>query len=112
MIRLLLKIFFAYWAVAGIVIAISDFEPYQHIHNPELTDALDSALAMEGRSIANAYEGGHCQEFQKRLTSSKDGLYLATADGRLVCGDNQLPDVTKLVLAAEKQKKRTTPAVV
>jgi len=108
MIRLLLKIFFAYWAVAGIVIAISDFEPHRHIHNPELTDALDSALAMEGRSIANAYEGGHCQEFQKLLSSSKDGLYLATADGRLVCGDNQLPDVAKLVLAAEKQKKRTT----
>ena len=108
MIRLLLKIFFAYWAVAGIVIAISDFEPHRHIHNPELTDALDSALTMDGRSIADAYEGGHCQQFQKLLSSSKDGLYLATTDGRLVCGDSQLLDVTKLVAAAEKQKKRIT----
>src|SRR4051812_20549610 len=108
MTRLLLKIFFAYWAVAAIVIAISDFEPHRHIHNPELTDALDSALRMEGRRIADAYESGHCQQFQKLASGSKDGLYLATADGRLVCGDNQVPDVTKLVAAAEKYKKRTT----
>jgi len=47
MIRLLLKIFLAYWVAAGIVIAISDYEPHRHIHNPELTDALDSALCDE-----------------------------------------------------------------
>ncbi len=64
MIRLLLKIFVAYWVAAGIVIAISDFEPHRHIHNPELTDALDSALAMDGRSIVEAYEAGRCQELQ------------------------------------------------
>jgi two-component system sensor histidine kinase CpxA len=108
MIRLLLKIFFAYWAVAGIVIVISDFEPHRHIHNPELTDALDSALAMDGRSIADAYERGHCQQFQKVLSNSKDGLYLVTADGRLLCGDTGISDISKLVAAAEKQKKRVT----
>ena len=35
---------------AGVVIAISDFEPHRHVHNPELVDALDSSLAMNGRS--------------------------------------------------------------
>ena len=72
MIRLLLKIFLAYWAVAGIVIVISDYEPHRHIHNPELTDALDSALAMDARSIVDAYEGGRCQDLQKLLTTSRD----------------------------------------
>jgi two-component system sensor histidine kinase CpxA len=108
MIRLLLKIFLAYWIVAGIVIVISDFEPHRHIHNPELTDALDSALAMDGRSIVNAYEGGRCQEFQKLHSVSHDGLSLATPEGHLLCGGSGLPDLSKLVTAAVKQKKRVT----
>jgi len=108
MIRLLLKIFLAYWAVAGIVIVISDYEPHRHIHNPELTDALDSALAMDARSIVDAYEGGRCQDLQKLLTTSRDGLYLATPAGRLVCGDPGISDSPKLIAAAVRQKKRMT----
>jgi len=45
---LIFKIFLAYWLAAGVVIAISDYEPHRHIHNPELTDALDASLAMNG----------------------------------------------------------------
>lgn len=108
MVRLLLKIFLAYWVVAGIVIVISDFEPHRHIHNPELTTALDSALAMDGRSIASAYEGGHCQEFQKLHSVSYDGLSLATPGGQLLCGSSVLPDLSKLAAAAAEQQKRVT----
>ena len=108
MIRLLLKIFLAYWVVAGIVIVISDFEPHRHIHNPELTDALDSALAMDGRDIVNAFEDGHCQEFQKLHSVSHDVLSLTTTEGQLLCGGSVLPDLSKLVAAAVKQEKRVT----
>src|SRR5450755_1746231 len=108
MIRLLLKIFVAYWIAAGIVIAISDFEPHRQIHNPELKDALESALAMDGRSMVSAYEGGHCQDLQKLTTTARDGLFLATPSGRFVCGDPGIPDLSKLIAAAVKQKKRMT----
>jgi two-component system sensor histidine kinase CpxA len=108
MIRLLLKIFLAYWVAAGIVIVISDFEPHRHIHHPELTDALDSALAMNGRSLVHAYEAGRCQELQDLLSVSRDELYLVTVQGRVLCGNPDLPEMQKLVASAVKQKKRVT----
>ncbi len=108
MVRLLLKIFLAYWIAAGVVIVISDFEPHRHIHNPELTDALDTALAMDGRSMIDAYESGHCAEAQKRFSSGRDGLYLAAPDGKLLCGDAGAPDAKGVVAAAVQQKKRMT----
>ena len=108
MLRLLLKIFFAYWAVAGVVIAISDFAPHRHVHHPELTDALDSAMAMNGRSIVEAYESGRCRQFQALLSGSGDALYLAAPDGRMLCGDNGLPEVARLVASAHKQNRRVT----
>ncbi len=108
MIRLLLKIFFAYWIAAGLVIVVSDFEPHRHIHNPELMDALDSALAMNGRNLAAAYEAGRCQELQKLLTTRQDALYLSTPDGRMVCGGSDLSDTSKLIAKAVKQNKRIT----
>jgi len=104
----MLKIFLAYWIVAGMVIAISDYEPHRQIHNPELEDALNSALAIDGRSIVGAYESGRCPQLQKLLSTLRDGLYLATPEGRVVCGDPDIPDVPKLVAAAVKQKKRMT----
>jgi two-component system sensor histidine kinase CpxA len=108
MTRLLLKIFLAYWVVAGIVILISDYEPHRHIHNPELADALDSALAMDGRTMVDAYEGGRCRELQKMLSSSRDRMYLASTDGRVLCGDPGVSDLRKLVATAVKQQKRMT----
>jgi two-component system sensor histidine kinase CpxA len=108
MARLLLKIFLVYWIVAGIVIVISDFEPHRHTHHPELTDALDSALALDGQTLVAAYERGRCGELQRLLSASQDGLYLATTDGRVVCGSPSISDVPKLVAAAVKQKQRMT----
>jgi two-component system sensor histidine kinase CpxA len=108
MVRLVLKIFLAYWIAAGVVIAISDFEPHRHIHNPELIDALDSSLEMNGRIITDAYEHGWCQEAQKQFNSLHDALYLATPDGQLLCGGGSLPDVRALAVAATAQKTRMT----
>ena len=108
MVRLVLKIFLAYWIAAGVVIAISDFEPHRHIHNPELVDALNSSLAMNGRMITEAYEHDRCQEIQTQLSGTHDALYLATPDGQLLCNGGGLPDVRALSAAATQQKKRMT----
>jgi two-component system sensor histidine kinase CpxA len=108
MTRLLLKIFLAYWVVAAIIIVIADSEPHRSIHSPELNDALDSALAMDGPIVVDAYESGRCKELQKLLSASHDGLYLATPDGRVLCGDPGIAGLPKLVAAAVKQQKHMT----
>jgi len=106
--RLLLKIFLAYWLAAGIVIVISDFEPHRHIHNPELMDALNSALAINGRTMIRAYENGSCNEVQTGLSSARESLYLATPQGHLLCGEMKSPDIVRLVESATRQGKRIT----
>jgi two-component system sensor histidine kinase CpxA len=107
MIRLLLKIFLAYWIAAGIVIFISDFEPHMHVHNPELMDALDMLLALHGRTMVDAYESGRCQEAQERLSNGHDGLYLATPNGRMLCGDSGVRDASQVIVTAATRKQRT-----
>jgi two-component system sensor histidine kinase CpxA len=108
MVRLVLKIFLAYWIAAGVVIAISDFEPHRHIHNPELTDALDGSLAINGHAILNAYQDGRCDELEKSLGNNHDGIYLASIDGLLLCGDPKVDDLKPLILSAYFKQKRMT----
>jgi len=108
MIRLLLKAFIAYWIAAGVVIIISDFEPHRQIHNPELTDALDSSLLMNGWVLIDAYRTGHCRAAQRLLTTARNAMYLATPDGHLVCGTPEISDVSGLIAACVKNRKRTT----
>ena len=108
MIRLVLKIFFAYWLAAGVVIAISDFEPHRHIHNPELTDALDGSLTINGRAIMEAYEDGRCLELQQSIATLRDALFLASPEGNLLCGDPGIQGIEPLIIAAAKRQKRMT----
>ena len=108
MIRLVFKIFLAYWFAAGVVIAISDFEPHRHIHNPELTDALDGSLAINGRAILEAYENGRCLEFEHSVGTTGDALYLVSPNGTLLCGDPGIDDIKPLILAAAAKQKRIT----
>lgn len=106
MVRLLLKIFFAYWIAAGIVILIFDFGPHRHVHNPELTDALDASLAMNGRMLAAAYKSGGCAAVEKTVAANEDALYLAAPDGHLLCGNPGFSDTVQLVRAAATSGKR------
>jgi len=106
MARLLLKIFLAYWLAAVAVILVSNFEPHKHIHNPELNDALDSALLMSGRTMIDAYESGRCPEVQQLFHSERDELFLADSNGRLLCGDPAVPDLSDVVRTAVRKKKR------
>jgi len=108
MIRLVFKIFLAYWFAAGVVIAISDFEPHRHIHNPELTDALDGSLAINGHAILEAYEDGRCLELEHFVGTTGDALYLASPNGMLLCGDPGIDDIKPLILAAAAKQKRIT----
>ena len=108
MIRLVFKIFLAYWFAAGVVIAISDFEPHRHIHNPELTDALTDRLAINGFAILDAYEAGRCLEFERFLETRDDALYLASPNGTLLCGDPGIDDIRPLIVAAATKQKRMT----
>lgn len=74
MIRLILKIFLAYWIAAGVVIVIGDFGPHWQIHHPELSDALNSSLAMNGQLLIGAYETGRCSQVRDLLIKKDDAL--------------------------------------
>ncbi|HEY5055634.1 MAG TPA: histidine kinase dimerization/phospho-acceptor domain-containing protein [Acidobacteriaceae bacterium] len=100
MARLLLKIFLAYWIAAGAIILLFDLGPHRHMHNPQLADALDASIVINGSMLAAAYESGGCAATQKSVSSQQDGLYLAAPDGRLLCGDPHLADAASLVKTA------------
>jgi two-component system sensor histidine kinase CpxA len=106
--RLIAKIFIAYWLAAGVVIAISDFEPHRHIHNPELTDALDASLAANARTILHAYETGGCASATSWLNTAEHGMYLASPEGRVLYGTLDPASVSQLIAVAAKDHKRTT----
>ncbi len=97
--NLILKVFLAYWFAAALVI-IPNFGTHSAPHNRELADALSSSLETNGSTFIDAYESGHCGSVLSTLRSSKNRLYLATPDGRIVCGDPQLPGVPDLIAAA------------
>jgi len=108
MLRLVLKIFLAYWMAAGVVIVVSDFEPHRESHHPELEDALDSSLAMNGMALAAAFENGHCSDAERVLSAQYDALALARADGTLLCGDTGVDGQRALAQDAARNHKRIT----
>lgn len=108
MLRLVLKIFIAYWMAAGVVILISDFEPHRETHHPELEDALNSSLTMNGALLADALESGHCPEVESILSKQYDALALATTDGTLVCGDTGIDGQRELAQKAAQNRKKVT----
>jgi two-component system sensor histidine kinase CpxA len=103
--NLILKVFLAYWCAAAIVILISDFEPHWPTHNPELADALNASVEMQGRELIHAYQSGNCASQLSIWKGSKNNLYLTTPDGRVVCGDVQLPGLKKLIGGAAASHK-------
>jgi len=108
MIRLLLKMFLAYWIAAVIVIAIADSEPHRHMHTPELMDAVESGVELNGRTIIAAFEAGRCDQLQAVLGGSPNGLSLATPQGRLLCGDPKVSGAAALASSAAASKRRIT----
>jgi two-component system sensor histidine kinase CpxA len=108
MLSLVTKIFLAYWLAAGVVIVVADLEPHKLVHTPELSDALDTSLIMNGRSLAAAYKAGNCSTAAQWHDGSTDAVALASPDGRELCGDLPTTGLTKLIAAAVSTKTRTT----
>ena len=106
MIRLVLKIFLAYWIAAGIVTFLF-FEPHRELHYPEISHALDKSLTLNGMLIAAAYSAGRCPQIQKLLATDGNEFSVTTADGRYLCGDSSISGVEDLVRTAVATKKRT-----
>jgi two-component system sensor histidine kinase CpxA len=105
MIRLVLKIFIAYWIAAGLVTFII-FEPHRDLHSTELSNAFKGLIAMDGRLIAEEYEAGRCPAVQKLLITKSEGLSLTTSDGKFLCGDPDISDEKSLVQEAVRTGKR------
>jgi len=105
---LIIKIFLAYWLAAGVVIIISDFEPHRHIHNPELVDALNASLQMNGREMIALHEKNACTEHVSALNKSDDRMSLAMADGTIVCGNRDVEGARQLIAETIKSGQRMT----
>jgi two-component system sensor histidine kinase CpxA len=108
MMKLVFKIFIAYWLAAGVVIVISDIEPHPHLHTPQLMDALNASLAANGRTILHAYESGSCSSDLSWLNTEEHGVYLTTPEGAVLCGAIDQASVQELVALTVKENKRTT----
>lgn len=108
MLRLILKFFLVYWLAAEVVILIDDLKPHNHIYKYELSDALAGSLAMNGRAIVDAYERGQCQTMRSVFTGAGNVIYLADAQGRMLCGDPGLSDMPSLVA---QSLNKTEPSV-
>lgn len=104
---MILKIFFAYWIAAGVVIVASDLEPHKLIHTPELSDALDTSLAIVGEKLIEAAGAGTCGAVKTWHLSPDDAIGLFSTEGQLVCGDIGVAD-SKLAAAAAGSHKRMT----
>jgi two-component system sensor histidine kinase CpxA len=105
---LVAKIFLAYWLAAGVVIVIADLQPHKLVHTPELADALDTSLTMNGRSLIDAYKSGNCTSVSGWHSQPSDGISLNSPDGRLLCGDLKTAGLQQLIADAVAGKKRTT----
>jgi two-component system sensor histidine kinase CpxA len=93
---LILKIFLCYWLAAGLVLLVTDLGPHQQLHRPEATAAIASALRLQGRILASAYERGGCGAVGSLSEGRGDRIYLADVDGTVLCGDSPGPDLRPL----------------
>ncbi len=108
MLSLLAKIFLAYWLAAGVVIIIADLQPHKLIHTPELSDALDTALAMSGHSLLIAYRSNQCGSSPEWQQRKLDAMSLVSTDGRRLCGDLDTQQLSKLISNAVYTNKRVS----
>jgi two-component system, OmpR family, sensor histidine kinase CpxA len=107
MIRLIVKIFLAYWFAAGLVIFFVNLGPHQHMHIPELTDALYSSLDRDARLALANYNQRGCSDFFQQSSNANEEIALATANGKVVCGSIDPGDVRTLLASVRKSGKLT-----
>ncbi len=105
---LIAKIFFAYWLAAGVAIIYSDLQPHKLIHTPELSDALDTSLTINGRSLVDAYRTGKCSNPAAWSAQASDTIRLVSVDGKTLCGNLDTSRLARLIAAANSGNKRIT----
>jgi two-component system sensor histidine kinase CpxA len=105
MIRLVLKIFLAYWLAARVVLFFQNVVPHEQFYEFKDTAGFDSSLTMNGKLVIDAYENSRCSAIEKLLNYKNDGLAVAAADGRTLCGDSELSHDMALITAAVKSGK-------
>jgi len=105
---LIAKIFFAYWLAAGVAIIYSDLQPHKLIHTPELSDALDTSLTINGQSLVDAYRTGKCSNPALWPAQGTDAIGLVSVDGKMLCGNLDASRLTRLIAAANSGNKRIT----
>jgi len=103
---LLAKIFLAYWLAAGVAIIYSDLQPHKLIHTPELSDALDTSLAINGHSLIDAYKAGKCSSTALWPNQASDAISLVSVDGKPLCGNLDTSSLQGLITAAFAGNKR------
>jgi len=100
MFRLIVKIFLAYWFAAGLVILAVNIGPHQHMHIPELTDALHVTLDHDARLALDAYRTKGCYADFWKPDADNNAIALANADGTLVCSSMGTMDVKAPIASA------------
>ena len=86
MTRLIIKIFLAYWLAAGLVIVAVNITPHEHMHIPELADALYASLDHDAQSALQRYHSEGCTADLQQPDKGGSRIGLASADGALLCG--------------------------
>ena len=105
MIRLIVKIFLAYWFAAGLVILAVNFGPHQHMHIHELADALYASMNHDADIALKNYQKSGCTPDMARPDGNGTLIGLASADGTLLCGSFNRQDIVPLVKAADHSKR-------
>jgi two-component system, OmpR family, sensor histidine kinase CpxA len=105
MYSLLFKIFVAYWIAASLVLVLANFEPHSLLHTPELTDALNTSLAANARSLITAYESGNCTAALEASGALVNEITLVQTDGRVLCGNMPTDGDQRLIQNAVGHQK-------
>ena len=105
MIRLIIKIFLAYWLAAGLVILAVNFGPHQHMHIHELADALYASMNHDAEKALENYSHSGCTPdmLQPDRTGARIGL--ASSDGTLLCGSFSKEDIGPVIREATQSKR-------
>jgi two-component system sensor histidine kinase CpxA len=91
--------FLCYWLAAGLVILVSALTPHEQMHRPEVTAALASSLRLQGRTLVKAYESEGCSAANPYFGEGQERLFLANAEGDVLCGEAPAKDLRPLASA-------------
>ena len=105
MIRLIVKIFLAYWFAAGLVIVAVNFGPHQHMHIHELADALYASMNHDADIALKGYQKSGCTPEMVRPDGNGTLIGLASTDGTLLCGAFNQRDIIPLIKAVDHSKR-------